>query len=353
MVLQRAGDDLRGGGRVAVGEDDDRERRRERIGLGDVALIGFAATAHRGELGPAWEEEVGEVERLVEEATGVATEVDHEAGRALGLQAAQVLGELTCGGLVELLERDVGGLPLEHQRVRDGGDADSASGELDLEWRVDAGAGEARLDARARRALQSARDLIHLPPARARGVDTDDAVAFTDAGFFGRRVGVDLGDHDRALLILDQHADAAVEPTGVLVERLKVLRRVELGIGILEFRDEAARRTFVERADPDRVDEAVGDDRHHLVEELGAVGRGAFLHDEGTGGHGDGDQGSDSECAGPEHAGRPRLGLLGNVRGLYPRDQPSGRQCRGVSPGIPRSRLGRPARSRRGERCRR
>ena len=73
---------------------------------------------------------------------------------------------------------------------------------------------EARLHPRARAALEARRDLRGGPAARRRRVDADDPVPLADARLLGRRVGIDLADHDRAFVILDQHADATVEAAG-------------------------------------------------------------------------------------------------------------------------------------------
>ena len=149
--------------------------------------------------------------------------------------------------------------------------------------------------------FSSGRHLVDAPSARAGGVDLDDLVALVDSRLFRRRVRVDLGDDDAAFLLLDEHAHAAVEAAGGRVEGLELLGRVELGVRILELLQQATRRLFVERARVHRIDEAIADDRHHLLEEAHSVTRGAFLNDEtadeNRGGHnGQGEKRLASAC---------------------------------------------------------
>ena len=304
MILQRARDDLGGRGRVSVGQDHDRDVRGDGVGFGDVALRRAEASAHTGEFPAARHEEVRHLERLIEEATGVPAQVDHEPLGALGLQTAQRLGELLGGRLVELLDGDVGGVVLEHQGEGDRRDADGAAGELHLERLGHAGALEARLHLGPWGALEAAGDLVDAPTARGLRVDADDAVTLADASLLGGSVRIDLADHDGPFVVLDQHADATVEAAGGGVEHFELLGGVELGIGVLELRHEPARGLLVQRGGVHGIDEPVADDREHLIEQPGARSGRLFLDSERPSHHGDEDDAEQRELSGTTHWAR-------------------------------------------------
>ncbi len=112
-----------------------------------------------------------------------------------------------------------------------------------------------------------------------------------DAGARGGRVREDARDGGLAADVLDLHADAGIAPVGVLREGRELLGRVERGVGIVELRDEAARRLLVEGRGVDGVDEARRDLPQHLIEEHRAVARLARLPDRPAGDERDGDEG--------------------------------------------------------------
>ena len=91
VILQRGGDDLRGGGAHLVDHDDERPvvnlARVLRPELVDVA-VGAADLHHRLVL----DEEAGQVDRLVEQAAAVVAEVEDDAGDVFLLQALDELG---------------------------------------------------------------------------------------------------------------------------------------------------------------------------------------------------------------------------------------------------------------------
>ena len=89
-----------------------------------------------------------------------------------------------------------------------------------------------------------------------------------------------LCDRGEPILLFDGHADAGVEPAGVLVKRLKVLGCVELSVWVLELGHESTRRLFVQRANGHRVNEPIVDYGYDLLEQPDAVLRLTLLHDE-------------------------------------------------------------------------
>jgi hypothetical protein len=171
-------------------------------------------------------------------------------------------------------------LVLEEEGVGDGGDVNRGSRQAMLDHLGDAGAHEPHGHLRAGRSDQCVGDLFRRPAAGGRCVYLHDAVAFLNAGRFRRCVREYLNHGDDAVLVLDPHSDPAVPAGGVRGEALKLLRRQELRVWIVELFDEAARRFLVQGGVVQGVDEPIGDERENLVEEPGAIARSAILQDE-------------------------------------------------------------------------
>ena len=168
---------------------------------------------------------------------------------------------------------------VEHNRVRHGRDAYDFTRKRDGK-RLGSRAQEPGVDRRSGRALQLCGDLFDSPSANIRGVDADDFVTDADAGTFCRRAGEDLFNGDEPFLAHNGHPDATVEPAGVLVEHVEILRRVELRVRILQFGDQATCGLLIESPDRERVYETVVDDGDHLLKQPHAALRRSFLNDE-------------------------------------------------------------------------
>ena len=80
------------------------------------------ARAHARDRLAAAEEQFGDVESLIEDAARIAAEIEDDSLRALVQQPIDVRAQLGRRVLAELLQRDVGDLVVEHERVRHGGD---------------------------------------------------------------------------------------------------------------------------------------------------------------------------------------------------------------------------------------
>jgi hypothetical protein len=149
------------------------------------------------------------------------------------------------------------------------------------------------------RADERVRHLLRAPAARRLRVDLHDAVALLHPGALGGRVGEHARHaHEAALRRrrrLDLHPDAGVAPVGGAREVGDLLGREELRVRVVELLHQPARRALVERARAHRVDEALGDEPHHLVEELraAAAGRHAGLEHPAAGHERRGDEGRD------------------------------------------------------------
>jgi hypothetical protein len=120
VVLQRAGEDLRGAGAVLVHEHHDGERRARARGVrAGLVLRGAVAPPGRDD-DPALQELVGHEDRLVEQPAGVVAEVQHEALEApAGLAGERVEGavDLDAGAVLKALEGDVAHALGEHPRL--------------------------------------------------------------------------------------------------------------------------------------------------------------------------------------------------------------------------------------------
>ena len=79
MILQSAGNDFGGRGASAIGEQNERNRRRDGIIGGDEGLILSAAGANARDLLSLLEEEIAHAQRLIEDAAGISAKVDDDA----------------------------------------------------------------------------------------------------------------------------------------------------------------------------------------------------------------------------------------------------------------------------------
>ena len=124
VVLQGAGDDLRGRGRTAVDEDDQRLALGEVAGLRVEALrILSVAAAGRDDLA-AVEERVRHHDGLVEQAARVVAQVDDEARQLVGAdirgQLLDAAAKALIGLLVELGDPQDTDIALDPGAHRDG-----------------------------------------------------------------------------------------------------------------------------------------------------------------------------------------------------------------------------------------
>ena len=133
------------------------------------------------------EEEVRHGDRLVEEAAGVAAQVEDELLHALLLELLPVLRELGRGRVREVLQADVADARLEHEGVRDGVRRDLRARDGHLEGLVEAGPEDRDLDLRALRALELLDDGVDREVVDALPLDAVDDVARADAEAVGGR----------------------------------------------------------------------------------------------------------------------------------------------------------------------
>src|SRR5690606_4121790 len=176
VVLERAGDDLGSAGRLLVDEDDEGDVGRDGDRVRDVDPF-EAALPLLGDGGAAWEEDPGDVDRLVDDPAAVAAQVEDDPARAPVEELRDRDCRLLRGGLVELKERDVSDPAVDEHREGDGGDMDDGAGQSDLEGLVDPRASDLDLDDRPRLALEPAGDLVERPPRDRLTVERKDEVS--------------------------------------------------------------------------------------------------------------------------------------------------------------------------------
>ena len=102
-------------------------------------------------------------------------------------------------------------------------------------------------------------------------------IALGHARLLCRRVIEHAHDDDRAFLLLDLHANAAVLAGGHGREALELRGSVELGVRIVELLHETTRGFLEELILLERVDEALADEREHLIEDVRAIAGGLPL----------------------------------------------------------------------------
>ena len=277
MILERAADDLRRAGAVAVDEDDERD-----LGVGaglggEVVLVGVRHPAARVHDHRALREEaVGHLDRLVQRAAGIVPEVEHQPLHPLRAELVERHAEIVVGVLGELLRADVAGLRVHHERGRDRRDRDLVARHLDVDQLVVARALERNLDEGALRPPEhldgavgqrgpgQRLPLFVLPGADVLAGDAHDDVAAPDPLLVGRRAFEQRHDVDVEVDDLDRDPEAVVVPFLPLPHLLVVLRvhKARMRVERLQHAADGA------------VDQAGGIDLVDVIGLHGAEGRG-------------------------------------------------------------------------------
>ena len=211
--MQRAAHDLRRAGRLSVNEDHQRHVRRCRATQRDVRLVPlFILASGRDNLGALRHEQVDDGHTLIEQATPVAAQVEHQLFHAGGIaQGHQGLAHFSSRAAGELGQVDVPRAVIQHPAVGHGRYTDLGPFHLEFQQASAIGA----LDAEGHLApgfpLQQIAHLIRIHvglhgPAR----HAPNQIARPDAGFMGRIPAVDLHHRHGPIDGLDQGPDAAV-----------------------------------------------------------------------------------------------------------------------------------------------
>ena len=270
-VLQRAGDDLRRRGRLAVDEHGDRDLGVDRGARRLEHVLGPRAAA-RGDDLALGDEDRRHQDGLVEQAAAVVAEVEDDRLGALADQAAHGLADLAVGARGEAGELDVGDLLVaraRHARL-DHRDVHVRALEPDLARR-----GLARDDGQrhrgAGRALDARRGLLGGDAAQRATADGDDLVPGLEAASGGRRALEDRQHAQPARNLLDVHAHALERALRGLVERAVGLRVEVVREAVVERVDGRAERLVEQLLAIDLAVVVLLDDVDRLVVELRVV----------------------------------------------------------------------------------
>ena len=180
MVLQRSGNNLRGGGGIAVHQHDNGERLAVVAVRRHVVLIGVGAAA-LGDNGLALGEQViADIDRLAQEAAGILAQIENQS-----LQIAEAIDgvfHLLAGGLLELRQMDVADAGTDLEFQIDGGMGNLVANEVENQGLGLAVTNHGDLNVRALRSFERFRDLVGGPAVCRFAVDSDHLVARMDTG---------------------------------------------------------------------------------------------------------------------------------------------------------------------------
>jgi hypothetical protein len=197
-------------------------------------------------------------------------------------------------------------MPGQHDRVGDGGDVDDGPREGEPDRFDDARSREGDVHGGTGDATQGVGHLVDCDVGRDEGIHPSDPVALQHAPFLCGSVRENAAHHDaRAgshLLLLEQHADAAVATSGRATELLACPGREQLTVRIIELVHESRRGLREHVLAAQRVHVPGRHDREHLVEESGWILRGSLLQQETASDHGQEQQRGGGRGAGTEHA---------------------------------------------------
>lgn len=238
VILECPGDDLSGGGGVAIDEDNDGVLAGVGAAGGAVDLVGEGASTLRDDDLAFLEELVGHIDGFVEEAAGVAAEVDNEALDVAGCgEFIECLSDFAAGGLDEAGYVDVADAGPDEEGEVYGVVGDFVTDEIEDEGPGGTFALHGDGDVGTFGALEERGDGGGVHASYALGVDDLDDVAGADAGLDGRRAvkggeDDDLGGSFLVGLGLNLHADAVVLAVLVFAHLGEGLGVVEVGVGV-------------------------------------------------------------------------------------------------------------------------
>ena len=285
LVLQRAGDDFGRRCRTCVDQHDHRQALRVVARLGVIAFdIALLPAALRHDLA-ALQEGVADRHGLVQQAAGIGAQVQHIAGRLVAQALVDAADRLAHVGPGIGRETDDGDdadillhLPL------DGLELDDLARQRQVDRLVAARAHQRQLQAGAGRAAHLVDRLVQRAAIDELAIDMGDIIAGLDprapgGGVLRRR------DHlDRAILLRDRQAQAAIAALGLGAQILEVARVEEAGMGV-EAGEHAVDRTLDQLFVVDLLD-IIGADLlehvHEFIERL--VARRLPIGERGRGG---------------------------------------------------------------------
>ena len=290
VILERTSDDLARRRRAAIREDDHRGLSRE-VHAGRLRdLVRRVASTHAGDLLARLEKERAHGERLLDDATAVVPQVEHNPPGALLYERRCGRAHLFSRILVERLQRDVADLVADERGVGHRGHVDDGALERELDRIDDAGPSVGHVHHRAGLAAQRIGHPVDLHVSGdGERVHTRDPVALGHPALLGRSVRKDAAHHDAragaGLLLLEEHPDATVAATHVAIELRILLRRQQLAIWIVQLADEPLGRLLEHVRTRERIDIAVRHDGEHLIEQSRCSADRGVLEQEAPGDH--------------------------------------------------------------------
>jgi hypothetical protein len=164
VILQCTGDDLRRAGARAAHQRDHRQIQKvTRLGRA-IVLIGIRdAPARIDDEVALWQKAVRDANRLIEGAAGVAAQIEHQALHTLLRQLSERASEFRIGVLAEVLQLDVAGRRVEHDRRGHRRDVDLIAHDSELDRLVEGRAANRDVDRRAFRPAQLPHRLVGIP----------------------------------------------------------------------------------------------------------------------------------------------------------------------------------------------
>ena len=234
-ILDRAGEDLRCGGAVAIHQDHQRDLHlifavRGVLRLVSVPGLHIEDQALRDDL-------IGDAGHHVDLAAGVAAKIQDQRLNALIIEIGERILELVRRHLGELRQGQIpdagiliGDLRAHHLL------ADRVAGDGDLQIVRLTGAGDRQGDVRAHLAAHLRDHLVGAHAGAVLPVDLVDDVVLAKARLLGRGVVDDAGDLGIAggLVRADPGADATEDALEAGGELLHLIRGVVLGVGIAQ-----------------------------------------------------------------------------------------------------------------------
>ncbi len=192
-------------------------------------------------------EPVRHLDRLIERAAGILTEIEHQTGHALLREVAKRATKFLVGVFTEVGHADVAGRRVEHHGGGNGQHADFVARHTQIDQLLVTNPAHADVDCRSLRATQLAHGLLGRPPLGVLLFNPCDDVAATQARRPRRRPFEDRADRQVSI-------DRSNRDPKAVVATFLPLAHLAVGVGIHEARMRIQR---LQHAADGAVDEAI------------------------------------------------------------------------------------------------
>ena len=272
IVLHGSGENLRRRSRPLVDEHYQRDVLVGATAVGAILLAWRLASLGVDDQFLVGQKLIGHLNRTLQIATRIVTEVYDQVGEALLLKVGQGDEQLGISLLAKVLHLDVACVIIEHIGGSDGLGGYLAARHLIGKRLGVSVAQHAELDLGALRTLQTAHGLLigHLRAHKFLPVDIDNLVASQDACPLGRSVLDDVLHIDGVLTDGELDAYTRERAAQVIVCRLHILRTDIDGVRI-ELSQDLRNGLLHQRIDVDLVHILVVDDAQQVVQATAAI----------------------------------------------------------------------------------